>query len=187
MLAVRVRALLTEPSSYSARQAVARATFASIVAGIAVVLGSGLGLSLYSPNSQRRLPARPLDAHARKKVGGAKRLHSIIAARAVEAPWMVRQSATLRSLNLLLKSRPTSLPSLSSSNPDSKAGTTRFMSVNENGELQQSRPVWNEAQMALANPPKWRTLVVDAIAGGASLATGRIDVDDVDGPHKRSR
>lgn len=152
-----------------------------------MVLGSGLGLSLYSPISQRGLPARPLDARARRKVGGAKRSHSIIAARAVEAPWMVRQSATLRSLNLLLKSRPTSPPLLSSSNPDSEAGTTRFMSVNEKGELQQLRPVWNEAPMALANPSKWRTLVVDAITGGASLATGRIDLVDVDGPHKRSR
>ncbi|MGA8310484.1 MAG: hypothetical protein WB755_10680 [Terriglobales bacterium] len=40
--------------------------------------------------------------------------------------------------------------------------------------------------MPLVTPPKWSTLVVGAITGGAGLAAGRIDVDGVDGPRKRT-
>jgi hypothetical protein len=38
--------------------------------------------------------------------------------------------------------------------------------------------------MPLATAPKWRRLVISAITGGVSIATG---VDDVDGPRKKSR
>ena len=41
--------------------------------------------------------------------------------------------------------------------------------------------------MTLARPPKWRNLVVRAIANGVAVAAGGIDIDDVDGPRKRGR
>jgi hypothetical protein len=122
-----------------------------------------------------------------RKVGRAKRTHpSMPQVSTVETQGMSDQSAALQSLNLLLKSQPSSLPVLNSSDSTRDAAETGF-TVKENARLQRSHDVWDEAPMPLARPPKWRALVVDAIAGGASLATGRIDVDDVDGPRKRSR
>jgi hypothetical protein len=45
--------------------------------------------------------------------------------------------------------------------------------------------VWDETPMPLASPPKWRTLAIGAITRGVGMATGRVDVDDDDGPRKR--
>ena len=187
LLAVRIRALVAEPRTTSTPRAVARAGFISMVAGPALLLVSGLGLSLYSPIHLHSLLTQPRNSHERRKMGGAKRLHpSMPKVPSVETPGVVDQSAAIQSLNLLLKSEPSSLPVLSSSNSTRDKAETSF-TINENAGSQQSHAVWDEAPMPLASPPKWRALVVDAIAGGTSLATGRIDVDDVDAPHKRSR
>ena len=187
LLAVRVRALLTEPSTNFTHRRVARAGFISIVVSPALLLVSGLGLSLYSPIQLNSLLTQPRDYHTRRKVGRAKHTHpSMPQVSTVGTQGMSDQSAALQSLNLLLKSQPSSLPVLNSSDSTRDAAETGF-TVKENAELQRSHDVWDEAPMPLARPPRWRALVVDAIAGGASLATGRIDVDDVDGPRKRSR
>jgi hypothetical protein len=188
LLAVRVRALLSEPSIGSARHEAARAGFVSIVASVALLLVPGLGLSLYSPIPS--LLARPRNSHsdsARKKAVGTRTTHSSISkAPAGEAPWMASRAATPQSINLLLDVRPAALPLLDAS-AVSKEMTESSTPIKGDVGLQSSRAVWDEAPMPLARPPKWRTLVIGAITRGVGMATGGVDVDDADGPHKRSR
>jgi beta-lactamase regulating signal transducer with metallopeptidase domain len=187
LLGVRVRALLTEPSTHSTGLAIARAGFVLIVSGPALLLVSGLGLSLYSPIHFNSLLSQPLNSHVRRKAAGAKHSHpSRLQVQVVETRGVADQSAALQSLNLLLKSEPTSLPVLNWSNATGDDVETSFTGSEDVGS-QHSNAVWDEAPAPLARAPKWRALVIDAITGGASLAAGRIDVDDVDGPRKRSR
>lgn len=186
LLGVRVRALLTESSIHSTRLAIARAGFIAIVSGLALLLLSGLGLSLYSPIHFNSLLSQPHNPHVRRRVAGPKRPHpSITQVQTVVTLGLADESAALQSLNPLLRSEPTSLPVLKPSDTTGDSDGTSF-TASEDAGAQRSN-VWDEAPMPLARAPKWRTLVIGAIAGGASLATGRIDVDDVDGPHKRSR
>ena len=191
LLAVRVRALLSEPSICSAPHEAARAGFVSIVATVALLLVPGLGLSLYSPihlTSVLARPRNPRSASARKNTAGAKPTHSSMSkAPTGEAPWMASQPATPQSINLLLDFRPASLPLLDASATSKDMAEASSTDVKDDTGLQSSHAVWDEAAMPLARPPKWPTLVIGAITSGVGMATGGIDVDDVDGPRKRSR
>ena len=105
------------------------------------------------------------------------------------AIWKLPLSNSLRSVNLFPDSQSTPLPVLQvpSSEVQSPVGSDSMRSdkVDEGRRVNGSRPAWDEAPMALASPPKWRKVVAGAI--GVALATGRIDVDDIDGPHKHGR
>jgi beta-lactamase regulating signal transducer with metallopeptidase domain len=192
LLATRVRALLTEPSSYSNIQKVTRAALVEITASAALFLIPGLGLSLYSPAPFAALLVRSR-VHIDSAAGRASRWRAARSSpakvAATESVWRLPQANSLRPVNLFLDSQSTSLPVLQDSPPEVKSpvGTdsTRSDKVDEGGRLNGSRPAWDEAPMALASPPKWRKVVLGAI--GVALATGRIDVDDIDGPHKHNR
>ena len=190
LLAVRVRALLSEPSVDSAGREAIRAGFVSIVASVALLLASGLGLSLYSPTHLNRSLFRPRNARsdsARKKPAGAKLAHSSMPkAPTVETPLIAPQPPPPQSINLALDLPAKSLPLLKSSTTAEDIVETSSRYVVDDVGRQSPRGVWNEAPMPLVTPPKWSTLVVGAITGGAGLAAGRIDVDDVDGPRKRT-
>lgn len=193
LLARRVRALLSEPSSYSAHQKATRAGLVAIMASLALLLVPSLGFTLYAPVELATLLTRPGNAHseaARKKIPRTRTAHSSMPkASTEETYWIPPSPATPRSVNLLLDSQPTSMPVLNSTttakNTD-EASSTFSDEINKDARLRTSHPVWDEAPMPLASAPKWRKLVISAITGGVGIATGR-EVDDVDGPRKKSR
>ena len=93
-------------------------------------------------------------------------------------------------VDLLLKFQLPAMPVLSNSSTAADSAETGFVYSSDSKEQAKprtSRTVWDEAPMALAHPPKWRSLVVRAITNGLALATGSIDVDDVDSPRRRTR
>lgn len=190
LLAVRVRALLSEPSIDSPRQDATRAGFLSIFASVALLLASGLGLSLYSPAHLNRSLYRPRNTRsdsARKKPAGSKLAHSSMpTAPKVETGLIAPQPLPPQSVSLVLDFPAASLPLLNSSTTTEDIVEPSSRHIIDDAGRQSSPAVWNEAPMPLARPPKWSTLVVGAITGGAGLAAGRIDVDDVDVPRKRT-
>jgi hypothetical protein len=191
LLASRVRALLSEPSSYSAHQKAARAVLVAIMASVALWLVPSLGLTLYAPVQLATLLTRPGNSHsdtARKKTPSVKWARSSAPKTLTSNPsWMSPLPAVPRSVNLALDFQPAPLPALTSTTtakaPD-ETSSTFSDEVNEGARLRTSHPVWDEAPMPLATAPKWRRLVISAITGGVSIATG---VDDVDGPRKKNR
>jgi len=191
LLASRVRALLSEPSSYSAHQKAARAVLVAIMASVALWLVPSLGLTLYAPVQLATLLTRPGNSHsgtARKKTPSVKWARSSAPKTLTSNPsWMSPSPAVPRSVNLALDFQPAPLPALTSTTtakaPD-ETSSTFSDEVNEGARLRTSHPVWDEAPMPLATAPKWRRLVISAITGGVSIATG---VDDVDGPRKKNR
>jgi hypothetical protein len=191
LLAARVHALLSQPAIGSTPREAARAGMASIVAIVALLLVPGLGLSLYSPIHLTSLFARPRNSPsdtARRKAAGTKAARfAYPKAPTLESPRIASQSAELQSINLLLDFGTRSLPMLDSSTAARDTSKTDSTQLDHEVGLQTSRAIWDEAPMPLARPPKWRTLVIAAITSGVGVATGRIDVDDVDGPRKRSR
>jgi beta-lactamase regulating signal transducer with metallopeptidase domain len=189
LLAVRVRALLSEPSIDSPRQEAARAGFVSIIAIVALLLASGLGLSLYSPPHLNRLSYRSGSTRPDsklKKTASAKLAHSSMPKAVTVPTQFAPQLPPSQSINLVLDFPTAPLPQLDTSTTAEGSVETSSTPVTDHTAVQSSRGVWNEAPMPLASPPKWSTLVVGAITGGAGLAAGRIDVDDVDGPRKRT-
>jgi beta-lactamase regulating signal transducer with metallopeptidase domain len=191
LLALRVRALLREPSVGSAPRRAARVGLASIVASGAIFLVPSLGLSLYSPIRIIDLLARPENPpinFARGKAAGTKPVRpSKPKEPTVETEWMASQSPSSQLITSLLNIRPAPLPSLDSSSTDKNNGETNSTRIHDEVTSPKSHAVWDEAPLPLASPPKWRTLVVGTITGGAGMATGRVDVDDNDGSRKRSR
>ncbi len=192
LLANRVRALLSEPSSYSAHQKVARAGLVAVMASVALWLLPGLGLTLYAPVQLATLSTGPGNPHAeaaRKKTPSTKTAH-FSTPKPTREPYKEPPSPAMPGpVNLVLDHQAAPLPVLSSTTPPTdtdEARSTLPDEVNEKARLQTSHPVWDEAPMPLATGPKWRRLVISAITGGVGIATGR-DVDDVDGPRKKSR
>jgi BlaR1 peptidase M56 len=186
LLAVRVRVLLTEPSIGSTPTQVGRAGLVSIVATIAFLLVPGVGLSLYSPihitNPLARVHNSP--SHS-ARVKEARLVHfSVPGQQTVGGTAMALQSPPPQSISSLLDARPASLPLLASP-ASTTAGDTSSTYVQD--DETSPHAVWDEAPMPLASPPKWRTLAVGAITRGVGMATGRVDVDDDDGPHRRGR
>ena len=192
LLAVRVRALLSEPPIFSPPRQAARAGFVAMIASIAIALTPYLGLSLYSTVHLGHLLTPPANAHydvPRRKTREAKLAHSVTPrAPTVETMKLAPQSAE-RSLSLLMEVRPAPLPVLTSSKAGEDTAATGSMQDQDKGDrgLQGQHPLWDEAPMPLARPPKWRTLAIGAITGAVGMATGQVDVDDVDGPRPRSR
>jgi beta-lactamase regulating signal transducer with metallopeptidase domain len=191
LLAVRVRVLLSESSVCSLPRKVARTGFVSTIGTVALLIVPGLGLSLYSPIHLTSLLARPrntLSASARKKVIGAKPGRSLTPGSAtVEAPFMAPSPARLNSLNSLLHFQPAALPLLDDSSSRQDTVETSPTRSTDDGGLRSPRDVWDEAPMPRARASKWRSVVIGAITSGVGLAAGRIDGDDVDVPHKKSR
>jgi beta-lactamase regulating signal transducer with metallopeptidase domain len=191
LLAVRVRALLSEPSIASAPRQAVRAGVVSTVASVALLLVPGLGLSLFLPDHVTGLVARPDNSRsnsARKRAAGTKPGHSSVSKEpTVEAAWMASRSPSPEAINSLLDFRPASFPLLDSSSPATDAGETNPTRGDDDVTSPNSHAVWDEAPMPLASPPKWRALVIGAVTGGVGMATGRVDGDDIDGSHKRGR
>ncbi len=195
LLAIRVRALLSEPSSHSSLQKTARVALVAIVATLALFLVPTLGLSLYSPvpladflRRSREVPSESTD----KKIPKWQAQHSSVAkALTAESPWKLPQSGSPQPVNLFLDSQATSLPVLQESSTvatgTSETGSKYPDRTNDRVRSHTSGPAWDEAPMPLASPPKWGRLVVGAITSGVAVATGGIDVEDADGPRKRSR
>jgi beta-lactamase regulating signal transducer with metallopeptidase domain len=188
LLAVRVRALLNEPSAGSGFRRVAVAGLVSLVAGIALFLVPGLGLSLYSPihvTDLLRGSTRSYSQSARKKATDTRTVHSSRPQEPkVETALMSSQSTSPQSINSLFDVSPASLPVLGSS---AVANTSQAGSTSALEDAPSPKPVWDETPTPLASPPKWRTLAVGAITRGVGKVTGRVDVDDDDGPHRRGR
>ena len=189
LLAVRVRVLLNEPSVGSGFRRATRAGLVSFVAGIALLLVPGLGLSLYSPiHVTDLLPgsARSHSRSARKKATDTRTVHSSRSQEpTIETALTSSDSTSPQSINSLFDVSPASLPVLGSSSAvanTSETGSTRAL---ENAPS--PKAVWDETPMPLASPPKWRTLAIGAITRGVGMATGRVDVDDDDGPRRRGR
>jgi len=193
LLAIRVRALLTEPSSYSSLERTARAALVAIIATATLFSVPALGLILYSPVPLAALLHRSRDAHidsSDKKTRGRKALHTSLGIALMPAALMRPQTETVRPVDLYLESKLTSLPVLkdASAAAESPAEPGSLHSeADHDPRLGTAGRVWDEVPMPLARPPKWRTLVVGAITNGVAVATGGIDVDDVDTPRKRSR
>jgi BlaR1 peptidase M56 len=189
LLAVRVRVLLNEPSARSGFRRVARAGLVSLVAGIALLLVPGLGLSLYSPIHVTDLLARSARSHSRSARKKATDTRPVRSSRpqepTVEAALIASRSPSPQSINSLFDARPASLPVLGSSSAAANTSETSSTSTLEDAPL--PKAVWDEAPRPLASPPKWRTLAIGAITRGVGMATGRVDVDDDDGPRRRGR
>jgi beta-lactamase regulating signal transducer with metallopeptidase domain len=192
LLAVRVRALLSEPPVCSVPRKMALTGFVLTIGTVAFLLVSGLGLSLYSaihPTSVLARTRNTLSASVRRRVVGAKPAHSFMpVSTAVEGPSMAPQSTGLNSINSLVQFQRAPLPALDSSTRSPDTIQEDPARGQDDAGLRRSHNVWDEAPMPLARAPKWRSVVIGAITGGVGLAAGRIDVDDDDdGPHKKSR
>jgi beta-lactamase regulating signal transducer with metallopeptidase domain len=194
LLAARVRTLLSEPSSFSNFQKVARVALVGIMATAALFLVPSLGLSLYSPVSlsalirSREIPINSGSKRLPKSRTQHSSLDRVVAAGSL---WKLARPQPLRPVDLFLDSRSTSLPVLQNSPAIAQSPTdTGPMSsdkTNHGFRPHTSGPAWDEAPVPLASPPKWRRLVLGAITSGVAAATGRIDVDDIDSPRKRGR
>ncbi len=193
LLAVRVRALLREPSVDSKFGKAARAAVVVITATGGLFLVSGLGLILYSPAplSAWLRPARDLHDDSRKTPKRKAHHGSLDKGLTTPEAAIVSQSERPQAVDLLLNSQLTSMPVLTNSSTvaESPTETRSVYSDRTNLDVQfpHSNTVWDETPMTLARPPKWRNLVVRAITSGVALAAGGIDIDDVDGPRKRGR
>ena len=190
LLKVRVRAVLSKPSIYSAPREAARAGLISIVATVVLLLLPGLGLSLYSPIRLTRLlvpseSVRPSSVR-RKRLWAKTARSSTPKTLIMEGRQMTPRSGAEESIKSLLDIRPAALPLLnpSTAGDDTAAGST---SVKEDVGLQSRHAVWDETPMPLTSPPKWRTLAIGAINGAVGMVTGQVDPDDIDGPRKRTR
>jgi hypothetical protein len=193
LLAVRVRALLREPSSYSNLGKAARVALVAITTTAALFLVPGLGLILYSPAPLATWlrPARDLHDDSMKTPRRKAQRASLDKGVTTQPASMVPQSERPQAVDLLLNSQLTSMPVLTNSSTvaESPAETRSVYSdvTNDDARLRPSTTVWDEAPMTLARPPKWRNLVVRAITSGVAVAAGGIDIDDIDGPRKRGR
>jgi len=193
LLAVRVRALLSEPSSYSNLEKVARVALVAITSIAALLLVPSLGLILYSPAPLSALlhPAR--DVHNDSMKTPRRKAPHASLNKGVTTPsvWSMSQSKRPQAVDLLLDSQLTSMPVLTNSSTvaERTAETRPVYSdmTKDDARLRPSNTVWDEAPTTLASPPKWRNLVVRAITDGVAAAAGGIDIDDVDGPRRRSR
>lgn len=193
LLAIRVRALLSEPSSGSNFEKVARVALVAITATAALLLVPSLGLILYSPAPLSALlhPARAVHIDSVKTPRRKAQHASLDKGVTTPSAWRVSQSARPQLLDLFVDSQFTAMPVLTNSSTvaERPAETHPLYSdrINDDDRLRASSTVWDEAPMTLARPPKWRRLVVGAIVKGVAVATGSIDIDDVDSPRGRNR
>ena len=193
LLAVRVRALLHEPSAYSNFRKAARVAVVAITATAALFLVPGLGLILYSPASLSHWSRPARDLHDDSMKTARRKAHRASLDKAVATPpaAMVPQSEPLPAVDLLLDSQSTSMPVLTNSSivAESPSETRSVYSevTDDDARLRPSNTVWDETPMALARPPRWRNLIVRAITSGVAVAAGGIDIDDVAGSRRRGR
>jgi hypothetical protein len=193
LLAVRVRALLCEPSADSHLRKAARAAVVAITATAALFLVPGLGLILYSPAPVSAWLRPTRDLHDDSMKTPRRKAHHASLDRGVTPPQaaMVSQSELPHAVDLFLNSHSITVPVLtnSSSVAASPAETAPVSAdkIDDNSRSRISTAIWDEAPMTLAHPPKWRNLVVRAIVDGVTAAAGSIDIDDVDGARKRGR
>ena len=194
LLAIRVRALLTEPSSYSNFGRVARVALVATTATAALFLVPSLGLILYSPAPLAARLHGSRDLHIDSmKIPRRKAQHASLN-KAVTTPlsaWSLTRSEPPQPVDLLLDSQSTPMPVLASSSTvaegPAEAPPLYSDRINHAARRRTSSTVWDETPMTLAPPPKWRNLVVRAITDGVAVATGSIDMDDEVSPRRRSR
>jgi beta-lactamase regulating signal transducer with metallopeptidase domain len=194
LLAIRVRALLSEPSSYSNSQKAARVALILTMTAIALFVVSSFGLSL-SPPAPLSALFRSRNARIDFTSGKTQKLKTQHPSRDKSTPaeslWKLTPSEPQGFVALFLDARSTSLPVLRESSTvvhaPSDSGSMSSEKASNGTPLHAPGPAWDEAPMPLASPPKWRKLVVGAITGVVAVASGRVDVDDVDGPPKRGR
>jgi beta-lactamase regulating signal transducer with metallopeptidase domain len=193
LLAVRVRALLSEPSSYSNVEKVARVALVAITSIAALFLVPSLGLILYSPAPLSALLHPVRDVHNDSMKTPRRKAPHTSLDKGVTTPsvWSVSQPKRPQAVDRLLDSQLTSMPVLTNSSTvaESAAEARPVYSdmTKDDARLRPSNTVWDEAPTTLASPPKWRSLVVRAITDGVAAAAGGIDIDDVDSPRRRSR
>jgi beta-lactamase regulating signal transducer with metallopeptidase domain len=197
LLATRVRALLNEPTLYSATEKAMRGGLIAVVTMAAVCCLPSLGVTLYLP-----LPLTPRsirshsthsDSASRKSAIGKPHRSSGSKALTSPSPLAVAQTAGPQNpVDLFLAAQSPSLPVLRDS--VSAAETTELVStsrrkVEDGFGASGSHAVWDEAPVPLASAraPNWRKTVTGAIKGGVAILTGRVHADDVDAPRKRAR
>jgi hypothetical protein len=99
---------------------------------------------------------------------------------------MASQLATPQSINLMLDFRPASLPLLSASVISKDMTEASSTDVKDSTGLQSSHAVWTRLPCT-CKTSQVAQRVIGAITRGVGMATGGIDVDDIDGPRKRTR
>ena len=162
LLKVRVRAVLSEPSSYSPSGEAARAGLALMAASVVLLLLPSLGLSLYSPirltsrvSTTWQCPFLPLA----KKTGSRQScsfVRSEDIGNAMETLQMKPRSGA--EIDQIASRYPSSSIAFAKS-IDRRARIQQQQQstrVKENVELPSRHAVWDETPMPLANPPKWR-------------------------------
>ena len=193
LLAVRVRALLSEPLPYSDFEKVARVAFVAITSIAGIFLVPSLGLILYSPAPLAALLQPARDVHNDSMKTTRRKAPHTSLDKGVPTPsvWSLSQSKRPQAVDLLLDSQLTSMPVLTNSSSVAEStteGRTVYSDMTkDDARLRRSNTVWDEAPTTLASPPKWRNLVVRAITDGVAAAAGGVDIDDVNSPHRRSR
>lgn len=195
LLAIRVRALLREPSSYSHFERTARVALVTITATAALFLVPSLGFILYSPLPLSALVHRSHDFQIDsigKKTPRSKARHAALdKALTMQAALRLPQSGPPQPVDLFLESKLTSMPVLKDASAAAESPETAASlhpdKTDHDIRLRASGRVWDEAPMPLARPPKWRNLIVRAVTNGIAVATGSVDIDDVHTPRKRVR
>src|SRR6266851_7002501 len=117
LLAVRVRALMSEPSSYSNLEKVARVALVAITSIVALFLVPSLGLILYSPAPVSALlhPARYVHNDSVKTPRRKAPHASLDNGVTTQSVWSMSQSKRPQAVDLLLDSQWTSMPVLTNS------------------------------------------------------------------------
>jgi beta-lactamase regulating signal transducer with metallopeptidase domain len=198
LLATRVRALLNEPTSCSARQKATRGGLILVVTMAAVCCLPSLGVTLYLPLPLMSWSIRSHSTDSSPtswKKSAVRKPHHSSGSKALAAPSplaIAQTSGPQRPVDLYLAPQSPSLPVLRDS--VAAADTTELVSTcprkTEDGVgALGSHAAWDESPMPLASAraPNWRKIVTGVIKGGVAIVTGRIDVDDVDAPRKRAR
>jgi beta-lactamase regulating signal transducer with metallopeptidase domain len=197
LLATRVRALLNEPTLYSAREKAMRGGLIVVVTMAAVCCLPSLGVTLYLPLplTPRSIRSHRTDSDSASRKAAIRKPHHSSGSKALRSPSPLAVAQTAGPQNpvdLFLAAQSPSLPVLRASVP--AADTTELVSTSpreaEDGfGASGSHAVWDEAPVPLASAraPNWRKIVTGAIKGGVAILTGRADGDDVDAPRKRAR
>ena len=154
-LKVRVRAVLSEPPSYSPSRKAARAGLVCVLATVAFLLLPGLGLSLYIPTRLTSVIARSGRApsvSSGKKGAWRKTTHSSMTkASSIETLQMTSRFGA-EPIKSLLNIPLASLPLLSPSTAGDDTGATQSASIKRDVELRSRHALWDETPMPLASP-----------------------------------
>ncbi len=195
LLATRVRALLNEPTPFSARDRVTRAGLISVVTLATILWAPSLGVTLYLPEPLTSMPAwsPSPDSIAGSKKSASRRSRRTSRSNMLIAPSPLAIALTPGSrkpIEFLFDSQSPSLPVLQDSVPGKSITEPVFAhsrTTDDDLRTRGSSAAWDESPMPLAKAPSWRKIVTGAIINGVAIVTGRIDNDDVDVLRKHDR